>query len=214
MCWQSILRLRAIARDGEDGHFAGHFVLMKSWLPVVEDCQKRRAFPFGTAACSTATAPASATPSSELSAASSAPHQGTQDPSSNASPSSAAKPAAGSAAKPTAAAQPASTSAAELAASSVEGNEAFAAAADGMSSLSLREVSSRLSSQPSEMLAQQLLVDIPILQEWQRTPNPSNKVRDAMMKLGSIWKVAHKSRGQKRRPAEVAKELEERMLEK
>ena len=214
MCWQSILRLRAIARDGEDGHFAGHFVLMKSWLPVVEDCQKRRAFPFGTAACSTATAPASATPSSELSAASSAPHQGTQDPSSNASPSSAAKPAAGSAAKPTAAAQPASTSAAELAASSVEGNEAFAAAADGMSSLSLREVSSRLSSQPSEMLAQQLLVDIPILQEWQRTPNPSHKVRDAMMKLGSHWKVAQKSRGQKRRPAEVAKELEERMLEK
>ena len=89
-----------------------------------------------------------------------------------------------------------------------------AAAAVAMNSLTLREVSSRLSSQPSQMFAHQLLEDIPILEEWQRAPNPSHKVRDAMMKLGSHWKVAQKSRGQKRRPAEVAKELEERMLEK
>ena len=59
--------------------------------------------------------------------------------------------------------------------------------------------------------AQMLLDDIPILQKWKCARKPSNAVRDAMLKLGSRWKVQGKEQGIKRKPAEVAKDLEARM---
>ena len=89
-----------------------------------------------------------------------------------------------------------------------------AAAAECVSSPTLREMSSRLNSLPSQTSAQQLLEDIPILEEWQRAPHPSNKVRDAMLKLGKHWNVQGEMKGRKRPAADVAKELEERMLER
>ena len=75
-------------------------------------------------------------------------------------------------------------------------------------------MSSSLNSLPSRTSAQQLLEDIPILEEWQRVPHPSNKVRDAMLKLGQHWNVQGKMKGKKRPAADVAKDLEERMLER
>ena len=38
-------------------------------------------------------------------------------------------------------------------------------------------------------------------------------MRDAMMKLGSRWRVLQTTKGQKRPPADVAIDLERRMLE-
>ena len=38
---------------GDDGAFAGHFVLLQSWLPMRKKLEKRTAFPFGVRACST-----------------------------------------------------------------------------------------------------------------------------------------------------------------
>ena len=61
--------------------------------------------------------------------------------------------------------------------------ESSAAAAECVGSPTLREMSSRLSSLPSQASAQQLLEDIPILEEWQRAPHPSNKVRDAEISI-------------------------------
>ena len=92
--------------------------------------------------------------------------------------------------------------------------ESSAAAAECVGSPTLREMSSRLSSLPSQASAQQLLEDIPILEEWQRAPHPSHKVRDAMAKLGQHWNVHVKTKGKKRPAADVAKDLEERMLER
>ena len=42
---------------------------------------------------------------------------------------------------------------------------------------------------------------------------PTNKVREAMLKLGTRWKVKRNEQGIKRKPAEVAKDLEARMHE-
>ena len=104
------------------------------------------------------------------------------------------------------------SSAAKPAASSAALSSAVAA--ECVSSPTLREMSSRLHSLPSQTSAQQLLEDIPILEEWQRAPHPSNKVRDAMVKLGQHWNVQGKTKGKKRPAADVAKDLEERMLER
>ena len=62
--------------------------------------------------------------------------------------------------------------------------------------------------------ARQLLQDIPVLQEWQRARNPGHKIRDAMLKLGTLWDVPRQVEGKKRPPAEVAQEIEEDMLKK
>ena len=62
--------------------------------------------------------------------------------------------------------------------------------------------------------AGQLLQDIPVLQDWQRARNPGHKIRDAMLKLGTLWDVPRNVEGKKRPPAEVAQEIEENMLKK
>ena len=77
--------------------------------------------------------------------------------------------------------------------------ESSAAAAECVGNPTLREMSARLSSLPSQASAQQLLEDIPILEEWQRAPHPSNKVRDAMLKLGQHWHVEGKKTGRRDR---------------
>ncbi len=81
-------------------------------------------------------------------------------------------------------------------------------------SLTLCDVESMLQGDSLPADTQELLQDILVLQEWQRAGQPSNQVRDAMCKLGPRWGVAQKVRGTKRPPAEVAQDLEEKMLKK
>ena len=80
--------------------------------------------------------------------------------------------------------------------------------------LTLPDILSRLQGNSSQTDAQQLLQDIPVLQEWQRAANPSHKVRDAMVKLGSHWDVPRNAKGRKRSPSEVTKHMEESMLKR
>ena len=75
-------------------------------------------------------------------------------------------------------------------------------------------VLSMLAGESLQADAQQLLQDIPVLQEWQRARNPGHKIRDAMLKLGTLWDVPRQVEGKKRPPAEVAQEIEENMLKK
>ena len=62
--------------------------------------------------------------------------------------------------------------------------------------------------------ARQLLEDMPVLQEWQSVRHPSNRARDAMLKLGTFWGVPHNAAGMNRSPSEVAQALEEEMLKR
>ena len=80
--------------------------------------------------------------------------------------------------------------------------------------LTLPDVLSMLERESLQADAQQLLQDGAVLQEWQRAGNPSHKLRDAMLKLGTLWDVPRQVAGKKRPPAEVAQELEENMLKK
>jgi len=80
---------------GEDGAFAGHFVLLQSWLLVEENLEKRTSFPFGVRACSTLEMLASADAVSDHLAASSATYPRVQF-----APSKLAVSGASSAAKP------------------------------------------------------------------------------------------------------------------
>ena len=91
--------------------------------------------------------------------------------------------------------------------------EPCAPASEGMT-LTLPDVLSMLERESLQADAQQLLQDVAVLQEWQRARNPGNKVRDAMLKLGTFWDVPRKVAGKKRAPAEVAQEVEENMLKK
>ena len=88
-----------------------------------------------------------------------------------------------------------------------------AAASESMS-LTLCDVQSMLQGDSLPADTPQLLQDILVLQEWQRAGQPSNQVRDAMCKLGTRWDVAQKVKGKKRPPAEVAQDLDEKMLKK
>ena len=87
----------------------------------------------------------------------------------------------------------------------------FPVASESMT-LTLPDILSRLQGNSSQTDAQQLLQDIPVLQEWQRARNPGHKIRDAMLKLGTLWDVPRQVEGQKRPPAEVAQEIEDSML--
>ena len=80
--------------------------------------------------------------------------------------------------------------------------------------LTLADVFTKLKGNSSDADAQQLLQDIPVLQEWQRATRPSHEVRDAMLKLASNWNVKHRAEGKKRSPSEVAKDMEENMLKR
>ena len=64
--------------------------------------------------------------------------------------------------------------------------------------LTLADVVTKLKGNSSDADAQQLLQDIPVLQEWQRATRPSNKVRDAMLKLASNWNVRHQTKCKER----------------
>ena len=54
----------------------------------------------------------------------------------------------------------------------------------------LPDVLSMLKGESLQADAQQLLEDIPVLQEWQRARNPGHKMRDVMLKLGTLWDVS------------------------
>ena len=68
----------------------------------------------------------------------------------------------------------------------------------------LPDVLSMLSGESLQADAQQLLQDIPVLQEWQRARNPGHKIRDAMLKLGMRWDAPRRVEGKNRPPAELA----------
>ena len=81
-------------------------------------------------------------------------------------------------------------------------------------SLTLTDVAARLHESPRQKDAEGMLEDIAVLQQWKETNNPSNEVRDAMAKLGPRWKVRQKENGKKRPPGEVARDIEESLLDK
>ena len=78
----------------------------------------------------------------------------------------------------------------------------------------MSDVLLKLQGISSEADAYQLLDDIPVLLEWQRSRKPTNQVRDAMLKLGSQWRIPRQINGKKRSPGDVAQDVEESMLKK
>ena len=64
--------------------------------------------------------------------------------------------------------------------------------ASEITTLTLPNVLSKLQAVSSRADAQQLLQDIPVLQEWQCASRPSHKIRDAMMSLGTRWRIPQK----------------------
>ena len=80
--------------------------------------------------------------------------------------------------------------------------------------LTLTDVVAKLLESPRQKDAEGMLEDIAVLQQWKETNNPSHEVRDAMAKLGPRWKVRQKENGKKRPPGEVARDIEESLLDK
>ena len=107
-----------------------------------------------------------------------------------------------------------SMSFASSAAKPAEGQLHSVTVASESMSLTLTDALSMLTKRSWNVDAQQLIQDIPVLQRWQRTTNPNNKVRDAMLKLGSHWSVPRNAKGKKRSPSEVAQDMEESMLKR
>ena len=63
-----------------------------------------------------------------------------------------------------------------------------------------------------EARVKKLLTDVATLCAWQSDAHASNKIRDAMMKLGSEWNVPQYAAGKKRAPQDVAADLEHEFL--
>ena len=78
----------------------------------------------------------------------------------------------------------------------------------------LRDVKNKLSEDPMRTEAKELLRDIQILQRWKMCKNAPNKVRDAMLKLAPHWKVPRTTDGRHRPPGEVARDVENAILNK
>jgi len=76
----------------------------------------------------------------------------------------------------------------------------------------LKQLTDRLAHRSSEASVQKLLLDATILREWQLTTPATHQQRDAMLKLGSHWHVPQRANYKKRKPAEVARELEEKFI--
>ena len=85
---------------------------------------------------------------------------------------------------------------------------------DGIETATWAQILLMLQKIEKEPMAKELLDDVLTLRQWQLTAKPTNKVRDAMMKLGSRWEVKQWAQGKKRSLAEVAHELDERMRKK
>ena len=67
----------------------------------------------------------------------------------------------------------------------------------------------------SETDVKEFLANLRILEEWQGTHAPSNQVRDAMLKVATQFGVSRRKKdGQIRKAADVAQDLEPRMLSK
>ena len=74
---------------------------------------------------------------------------------------------------------------------------------------SLDDIFAKRSEEPR---VKKLLTDVATLRAWQSEASASNKLRDAMMKLGSIWNVPQKAAGKKRAPQDVSADLEHEFL--
>lgn len=72
----------------------------------------------------------------------------------------------------------------------------------------LKRQTDMLSHRAHEAGVKKLFTDITKLREWQSTTRPTNKQRDAMMKLGSDWHVPQKAHGKKMPPNIVAWNLQ------
>ena len=137
--------------------------------------------------------------------------------SSNASTSGAAKPAVDSSAAVDMRSEPAASSSSENRPSpgAIGGAEKPAAQLlydlEGATWMQMLPV---LQDIEQEEVAQKLLEDVPKLRKWKETSTPSHEVRDAMLKLGMRWEVKQMVQRKKRKPAEVAQELDERMRKK
>ena len=74
---------------------------------------------------------------------------------------------------------------------------------------SLDDIFAKRSEEPG---VKKLLTDVATLRAWQSEAHASNKIRDAMMKLGSEWNVPQKAVGKKRAPQDVSADLEREFL--
>ena len=81
-------------------------------------------------------------------------------------------------------------------------------AAPEMLKIFLGDCNKAFAGRCNEARVRRFLFAVDTLQAWQSEARPSNKVRDAMMKLGSDWNVPLKTSGKNRAPADVAKDLE------
>ena len=81
-------------------------------------------------------------------------------------------------------------------------------------SLELKRVRYLLQGLASEARVHSLVANIDVLLKWQEVPKPSNSIRDDMLKLGSEESVARQVQGKKRQPADVASDLEEKLVHK
>jgi hypothetical protein len=80
-------------------------------------------------------------------------------------------------------------------------------------SVLLQNLTDMLLCRAKQAGVKKLLSDTSTLREWQAAARPTNKQRDAMMKLGSDWHVPQKAHGKKRLPVQVAKNLEKEFID-
>ena len=85
---------------------------------------------------------------------------------------------------------------------------------DGIEKATWAKILTMLRGIEKKPMTEQLLNDVPTLRQWQQAAKPTQKVRDAMMKLGSTYQVSRYIARKKRPPLEVARDLDERMRKK
>ena len=90
--------------------------------------------------------------------------------------------------------------------------EMLATPTEHVHEINLANLNKLFESRGNETRVHKLLSGAATLRAWHSEVNPSNKLRDAMTKLGSDWNVPQKICGKKRAPADVAKDLEKELL--
>ena len=74
---------------------------------------------------------------------------------------------------------------------------------------SLANIFAQRSEEPR---VKKLFCDVAKLRAWQTEAHATNKIQDAMTKLGSDWNVPQKAAGKKRPPSEIAADLERELV--
>jgi hypothetical protein len=78
--------------------------------------------------------------------------------------------------------------------------------------MTLSRLSELFADRSAETRVKKFLCDVATLRAWQSETHASNKIRDAMTKLGSKWNVTQKAHGKKKAPGDIATDLERDFL--